>query len=156
MRFLLAAVAATTALLAIAPSYAGPNETAFLNRLAGTFSGNGRLSGGENGPISCKLVLKPNAGKLNYTGRCTVQDLGGQGFSGSVTYNDATKHYEARSAAGTVIGVRRGSSLVFTTKSTRMGGSTYSTMSISPSRITIDFTLVRQGEKTTSHVTFSK
>lgn len=153
--FLTAAFAALLAVSA-APAFAGPAETAFLARLAGSWSGNGNLAGAETGPISCRLQLASGTGRINYLGRCNVQDLGGQGFSGGITYNDATHHYEVRSAAGLVVGVRRGNSIVFTTKSQSMGGSYYSTMTLSPSSITINFTLIRNGEKTTSRVTFSR
>lgn len=154
--FLTAAFAALLAALSTVPVVAGPTEAAFLARLAGSWSGNGRLTGADTGPISCRLQLASSAGRINYLGRCNVQDLGGQGFSGGITYNDATHHYEIRSAAGLVVGVRRGNSIVFTTKSQSMGGSYYSTMTLSPSTITINFTLIRSGEKTTSRVTFSR
>src|SRR5262249_44743949 len=104
----------------------------------------------------CKISFKAAGSRLNYTGRCNVQDLGGQGFSGSITYNDSTKRYEVQSAAGPVVGIRRGNSIVFTTKSNSLQGTYYSTMTLSPSAISIAFTIVRDGEKTTSKVNFSR
>jgi hypothetical protein len=149
---ILAAILAT----ATAPAYAGPSEASFLSRLAGLWSGNGHMNGAQSGPISCKMSFKPSGNRLNYTGRCNVQDFGGQGFNGSINYNDQSHRYEVRSSNGLVVGVRRGNSLVFTTKSQTMYGSAYSTMTLSPSVISVSFSFVRDGQKTTSHVNFSK
>src|SRR5690242_7207988 len=122
------AFAALLAILPAAPAFAGQAEADFLSRLAGSWSGKGRLVGAEAGPISCRLVLKSSGPRINYTGRCSVQDMGGQGFSGAIAYNDATHHYEVSSPNGMVVGVRRGNSIIFTTKSTSLSGSYYSTM----------------------------
>ena len=140
----------------IAPAFAGPAEASFLSRLAGMWSGNGRMTGAQAGPISCKIAFQPSGNRLNYTGRCNVQDFGGQGFNGSINYNDQTRRYEVRSMNGTVVGVRRGNSLVFTTKTQTMSGAAYSTMTLAPSSITISFSFIRGGQKTTSHINFSK
>jgi hypothetical protein len=150
--------AALLTVLSVAPAFAGASEAAFLNRLAGTWSGKGRLTGAESGPISCKLNFKAGSSRINYTGRCNVQDVGAQGFSGSIGYDDRAKHYIVYSANGSVIGVRRGNSIVFTTKTQTVSGSSYSTMTVSPSAISIDFTIVRSssGEKTRSHINFSR
>jgi len=159
MRSLILA-ASSAALLAtsVAPAFAGPAEAAFLTRLAGSWTGKGRVTGGETGPVSCKLVFKASGPRINYTGRCSMQDMGAQGFSGSIGYDDATHRYLVRSAAGTIVGVRRGNSLVFTTKTQTIAGSTYSTMTVSPSSISIDFTIVQtsSGDKTRSHISFSR
>ena len=149
-------LAAILAATATAPAFAGPSEASFLSRIAGMWSGNGQMKGADAGPISCKISFRPSGDRLNYTGRCNVQDMGGQGFNGSINYNDQTRRYEVRSMNGLVVGVRRGNSLVFTTKSQTMSGSAYSTMTLSPSSISISFSFIRQGQKTTSHVTFSK
>lgn len=149
-------VAAALAFAPVVPAFAGPAEAAFLSRIAGNWSGNGRLTGADAGPISCRLAFKASGSRLNYTGRCNVQDLGGQGFTGSITYNDATKRYEVQSTAGLVVGIRRGNSIVFTTKSSSLSGTYYSTMTLSPSSISIAFTIIRDGQKTTSKVNFSR
>jgi hypothetical protein len=143
---------------AATPSFAGPSETAFLGKLVGTWNGKGTLKGAENGPISCKVVFKAaSGGKVNYNGRCSVQDVGAQSFTGNLSYNDAKKVYEGRSLGGVAVGVKRGSSVVFTTKTNSLMGRSYSTMTVSASRITIDFSIVdTKGDKTTSHVTFSR
>lgn len=155
-RVISAAFAAILAISSVVPAVAGQAEANFLSRLAGSWSGSGKMVGGETGPISCRLVFKASGARLNYTGRCNVQDFGSQGFSGAITYNDSARRYEVRSTAGLVVGVRRGNSIVFTTKSRTIQGSAYSTMTLSPSAITIAFTFVRDGEKTTSRVSFSR
>jgi hypothetical protein len=149
-------LAALLVLAPALPAFAGPSEASFLSRIAGLWSGSGRMTGAEAGPISCKMSFRPSGDRLNYTGRCNVQDMGGQGFNGSINYNDQTRRYEVRSAAGVVVGVRRGNSLVFTTKSQTMSGTAYSTMTVSPSSISVNFSFIRQGQKTVSHVSFSK
>jgi hypothetical protein len=159
MRSLIVTVSAAILLAtSVAPAFAGPAEAAFLTRLAGAWTGNGRVSGQQAGPVSCKLIFKANGPRINYTGRCSMQDLGAQSFSGSISYDDSTRHYLVSSASGSVVGVRRGSSLVFTTKSQTLAGSTYSTMTISPSSISIDFTIVQTstGDKTRSNITFAR
>jgi hypothetical protein len=157
MRRLALALAALAAFAA--PVLGGPAETAFLTKLAGTWNGKGQLTGAQSGPIACKLVFKAaSGGKVNYTGRCNVEDLGAQSFSGTLAYNDKKKAYEGRSSSFTIPGVKRGSSVVFTSKSNSLVGRTYSVMTVSASRITIDFSIVdaKGGEKTTSHITFTR
>ena len=153
-------IASAVALVALtaAPAFAGPAETKFLQTIAGSWSGSGKLTGAQSGPINCKVVFKAANQKTSYQGRCNVPDIGAKSFSGGLTYNDAQKRYEIRSAGGSVPGVRRGNSLIFTTKSNSMGGTSYSTMTISASRMVIDFTIIdrKTNDKTTSRVTLSK
>jgi hypothetical protein len=159
MRSLILAVSSALLLAtSVAPAFAGPSEAAFLNRLAGSWNGSGRVTGEESGPVSCKLVFKANGPRLNYTGRCSMQDMGAQSFSGSIRYDDASRRYLVSSSNGTIVGVRRGNALVFTTKTQSVAGATYSTMNISPSSISIDFTITGRstGGKTRSHISFSR
>ena len=155
---LLATATAATLSLMAAPAFAGPAETAFLARLAGTWTGSGKMTGEETGTAACKMVFRASTGSAKYTGRCNIRDIGAQGFSGSLVYNDARKRYEARAMGGSVAGIKRGNSVVFTTKSDSIAGSAYSTMTVSASRITIDFTIVNRSTngKTKAHITFSK
>jgi hypothetical protein len=155
----LASIAVTAALVAFsaAPAFAGAAENAFLSKLAGTWSGSGKVTGAQAGAVDCKLELKPSGARLNFSGRCNAQDLGSQSFSGSMTYNDATKHYEARSSGGTAIGVKKGGGVMFTTKMNTIAGSGTTVMSLTASRITIDFNLTDpDGGKSKSHIIFSK
>ena len=105
---LAALLAASLTALAVAPAFAGPSEAAFLNRLAGSWLGKGKLTGTETGPVACRLEFKSAGNRISYVGRCNIQDLGGQSFSGSIGYNDATKAYEVRSLAGSYVGTRKG------------------------------------------------
>jgi hypothetical protein len=81
-----------------------------------------------------------------------------QAFSGSISFNDKTGQYESRSATGVVPGIRKGNTLVFRTASRNLAGTATSTMSISPSSLVVDFSLVEKktGDKTTSRITFSR
>lgn len=148
-----AAILAFTA----APAFAGPAETAFLQKLSNTWSGKGTLKGAETGPIACKVVITAGGKNAKFQGRCNIPDMAQQAFSGSISYNDKTKRYESRTATGVVPGVRKGDRLVFTTSSKNIAGSSRSVMTISPNSLVIDLSLTsKKGEKTTSRVTFSR
>jgi hypothetical protein len=154
---LASALAATLIAVTAAPVLAGPAETAFLQKLTANWTGRGKLSGAQTGPVACRIITTVGGQSLKYQGRCNIPDVAAQAFNGSITYNDRTKRYEARSLGGTVPGIRRGNSLLFTTKNSTMGGRAYSTMTLSPSRIIIDFSIIdRDGGKTTSTITFGK
>ncbi|HVX74003.1 MAG: hypothetical protein ACTHKD_10650 [Devosia sp.] len=143
--------------LSATPAFAGPAETAFLQKLTANWVGKGRLVGAQSGAVACRIVITAGGQSAKYQGRCTIPDMASQAFNGAITYNEKTRRYEVRSISGTVPGVKRGNSLVFTTKDSSMSGSSYSTMTISPSSLVVNFTMVdRHGEKTTSHITFSK
>ena len=143
--------------LSATPAFAGPAETAFLQKLTANWVGKGRLVGAQSGAVACRIVITAGGQSAKYQGRCTIPDMASQAFNGAITYNEKTRRYEVRSISGTVPGGKRGNSLVFTTKDSSMSGSSYSTMTISPSSLVVNFTMVdRHGEKTTSHITFSK
>lgn len=149
----------TAALLAFAaaPAFAGPAETAFLQKLSNTWSGKGRLQGAETGPIACKIVFTAGGKSARYQGRCNIPDMAQQAFSGSITYNDKTRRYEARSVGKAVPGIRKGDKLVFRSASKNIGGTATSTMTISPSSLVVDLAMVdKKGEKTTSRITFTR
>jgi hypothetical protein len=153
----LAGAAAAMIALTAAPSFAGPAETAFLQKLNNTWSGRGSLKGAETGPIACKIVFTAGGKSTKYQGRCNIPDMAQQAFSGSISYNDKAKRYEARSVGGVVPGVRKGDKLVFRSSSRNAGGTATSTMTISPSSLVVDFALVdKNGGKTTSRITFSR
>ena len=154
-----ALTAALTAMIALgaAPAFAGPAETAFLQKLNSTWSGKGKLSGAESGAIACKIVFTAGGKSTKYQGRCNIPDMAQQAFSGSISYNDKAKRYEARSVGGTVPGVRKGDKLVFRSSSKSVAGTATSTMTISPGSLVVDFALVdKEGGKTTSRITFSR
>ena len=149
----------TAVLLSIsaAPAFAGPTETAFLQKLSANWVGKGKLTGAQTGAIACRIVITAGGKSAKFQGRCNIPDMAAQAFNGAISYNDAKKQYETRSVGGTVVGQKRGNSLVFTTTDRTMAGTSYSTMTISPSSLAVDFALVdKNGEKTTSHITFAK
>lgn len=154
----LAALAAATLAITAAPAFAGPAETAFLQKLTNNWVGRGKLSGAQSGPIACRVVLTGGGQSIKYQGRCNIPDMAAQAFNGAIAYNDSLKRYETRTIGGVVPGVRRGDKLVFTTTSKSIAGTSYSTMTISPASFTVDFALVdgKTGEKTTSHIEFTK
>src|SRR3569833_1319645 len=147
-------VAATLALSAT-PAFAGPAETAFLQKLTANWVGKGKLVGAQSGPVACRIVITAGGQSAKYQGRCTIPDMASQAFNGAFTYNDKAKRYEVRSVNGTVPGVRRGNSLIFTTKDNSMSGSYYSTMTMSASSLTVNFSIVdKNGDKTSSVISF--
>jgi len=79
----------------VAPALAGPSEIAALEKYLGTWNGKGTLAGAQTQSVTCKMALTSgNAGKVNYTGRCTIS---GQQLSvtGTIAYIDASHRYEA-------------------------------------------------------------
>ena len=105
-----------------------------------------------------RIVVTGGGQSAKYQGRCNIPDMASQAFNGAIVYNDAKKQYESRTIGGTVPGIKRGNSLVFTTKNSTIAGTTYSTMTISPTSLVVNFTLIdgKSGEKTASTITFSK
>jgi len=153
------AVSLSAALIGLtaAPAFAGPAESAFLQKLTANWTGRGKLNGAQSGPVACRLVISGGGQSVKYQGRCNIPDMASQAFNGAISYNDKAKRYEVRSVNGTVPGVRRGNSLIFTNKDTSMGGSYCSTMTMSASALTVNFSIIdKNGDKTSSVITFSK
>ena len=148
---------ATLIALTAAPALAGPAETAFLQKLTANWTGRGKLTGAQSGPVACRLVISGGGQSVKYQGRCTIPDMASQAFNGAISYNEKAKRYEIRSISGSVPGIKRGNSLVFTTKDSSMQGTSYSTMTFSPSSLVINFTIVdKKGNKTTSQISFTR
>jgi hypothetical protein len=152
-----AGLTATLLALTAAPALAGPAETAFLQKLTANWTGRGKLTGAQSGPVACRLVISGGGQSVKYQGRCTIPDMASQAFNGAISYNDKARRYEIRSISGSVPGIKRGNSLVFTTKDNSMQGSSYSTMTFSPTSLVINFTILdKKGNKTTSQISFSR
>ena len=152
-----AGLTATLLALTAAPALAGPAETAFLQKLTANWTGRGKLTGAQSGAVACRLVISGGGQSVKYQGRCTIPDMASQAFNGAISYNEKTKRYEIRSISGSVPGIKRGNSLVFTTKDSSIQGTSYSTMTFSPSSLVINFTIVdKKGNKTTSTISFSR
>jgi hypothetical protein len=153
----LSVIVAAFLTLSTAPAFAGPAESAFLQKLTASWTGKGKLSGAQTGQILCRIVVTGGSQSVKYQGRCTIPDMAAQAFNGAITYNDKLKRYESRTMNGVIPGIKRGNSLVFTEKNKSMQGTAYSQMTISPTNLVTTFTLVdSKGQKTTSTITFSK
>ena len=150
-------VLTTAFALAAMPALAGPSETAFLDKLPGTWTGSGALTGGESGAVDCTLQLSGGA-KINFRGTCNAGQFGPQTYSGVLTYDETARQYEARSNGQTVVGVKSGGSVVFTSKMHTIGGDGNSVMRVAANSIVIDVDLVRAdtGEKLKTHIVFKK
>lgn len=150
-------IAATLVAVSTLPAFAGPAETAFLQKLNANWVGQGRLAGAQSGRIACRIDISSGSKNLRYIGRCNLPDIAAQAFTGSITYNDRSGSYEVRTLGGTVVGTRRGNALTFTTSSSSSAGTADSVMTLSPASLVVDLTLTdrRQGT-TTSHIVFSR
>ena len=140
-----------------APAFAGPSETAFLERLVGTWKGKGKITGPDGGPVACRLTFKAVGERLNFNGRCSGGGAA-QSFSGVIRYNDAKGRYESTSSGTTVAGTKSGSSLVFASTQKGLRGTVTSTMTLSPSALKVQFKGVdaRSGEQSSGTIPFSK
>lgn len=142
-----------------APAFAGPNETAFLEQLVGTWKGKGKITGAEAGTVACRLTFKSAGEKLNYTGRCAYSGGGGaRSFSGVIRFNEAKSRYESSSSGSTVTGKKSGSSLVFSTTQKDRRGNVTSTMTLSPNALKVQFKMVdaSTGEASSGSVPFNR
>lgn len=162
VRILLAAAGLAALLIAPAPAFAGPSETALLASFAGTWTGKGEITGPDAGKINCRMTMKATrAGKLTYNGRCSV-GTGAASFTGTMQYNDSARRYEATSSSrgqsATAIGKPQSSGVVFTTTTTdERIGKVSSTIALSGAAITLSFkTSATAGENTSSSITLTK
>lgn len=139
------ALLATILALAPLPALAGAAEDAYLARLVGIWTGAGKLTGGETAAIDCRLVVRTVTAGLSFAAKCDVEDLPAQNFSGTISYNDANKQYEAKSPGGDItVGSRSGTTLTFSGKVKGMAEGV-STMKLSPSRIVVETNVRRPG-----------
>ena len=137
------------------PAVAGDQEVAFLQSLAGQYSGAGEITGEDGGPVKCRMTFKPSGAKLNYTGRCSGGG-GSQSFSGSIRYNDSKGVYESSSQGRTVVGTKKGSTVTFTVNARMMGGQVQSVMSFSPKSLKVQFSMTNRSGETSGSIPFSR
>lgn len=138
------------------PAYAGTAETAFLGKLTGAWTGSGTATGANAGPITCNLTFRPTDAGTHFSGSCSASGAGfEQSFSGSVSYNDAKKQYEAESNGRKQVGTKSGGGVSFVTKITGIVGKGTSTMKLTTSKITIDVALTGD-TPIKSHIVFTK
>jgi hypothetical protein len=145
--------------LASAPAFAGEREVAYLQSLAGTWQGKGKISGPEGGSVACRLTLRPNGSRLNFSGRCAMSGgSGAQSFSGVIRYDDSEGVYESSSQGQTVAGRKSGSSLVFVTNVNNSRAKGTSTMTLSPGAIKVQFKMLnpRSGATSAGSIPFRK
>jgi hypothetical protein len=157
--FARAAVLATLLVPVAAPAMAGPNETAYLQRLVGTWNGKGKISGEDGGNVTCRLTIKPSGERLNFTGRCALSGgSGSQSFSGRISYDDKQGVYVSSSQGKSVPGKKSGNTLTFATTMSDMRGKGSTTMSLSPGGIKVQFkvTQSRSGEVNQGTIPFTK
>ncbi|MDB5505607.1 MAG: hypothetical protein JWR75_245 [Devosia sp.] len=133
-----------------------------LPNYVGTWQGSGQVTGPDGGNVKCRMVFRQtNAGKLNYTGRCSLAQ-GSQSFTGTLVYNEGANRYEAIGSAQGVttqsVGKQQGSSIVFSSSgSDTKFGTASSTLVFSPSQIQVKFKLVNpKGETMTSDIALTK
>jgi len=161
MNRILGAVAAAAMILSplAGPALAGPAEDAFLAKLVGTWTGTGSIKGGIDGSMSCSLKFRAISDGVHFSGNCDVEGIGGQSFSGDLSYNDKAGRYEAHSPGGEVtVGTGRGKSIAFVSKLRGLAGTGTSTMTLTASKISIDTDIVdsQSNKPSKSHVTFTK
>jgi hypothetical protein len=155
----LGAALAATALLTLAPApvLAGDAEVKYLHSLVGDWTGTGTIKGEEGGDVACRIVFKPAAAKVNFTGRCKMAGQSGtQSFSGSIRFNDAKGVYESSSQGRTVVGTKKGSTVTFVVNAKVMGGDLSSTMSFSPKALKVQFSMTNRSGKTSGTIPFSR
>lgn len=151
--FLAAALLAVPAV----PSFAAPADVQLLQSYAGTWSGQGQLTGPDSGSVRCRLTFRPSGQKLSFNGRCTVAGTGTRGFSGSISFNEQSGRFEASSTDGTVAGRKSGNTITFDMSSSTVQGEVTSSMSLRGNQIRVDFELKdREGQVSGSRVTFTR
>jgi hypothetical protein len=114
----IAVVLRSRALAGAAPARAA-GEIALLESYVGSWQGEGALVGGDRPePFRCRLtVAKGNAGKVNYTGRCSLVNAT-LSISGTIAYNDDAQRYEAAMSSnagftGLAVGQQRAGQISF-------------------------------------------
>lgn len=154
---LAAAAAVTVLLLGAAPAFAGKTEDAFLSKLQGIWSGSGLLTGDETGKVDCTMTIRNRDEGVNFRGKCDAGEFGPQSFSGIVSYNDVAGRYEAKSQGDVTLGVKEGSSVVFTIALKGIATGT-SVMKLSQSKAVIDTIVKKPGSKDVikSHMVLTK
>jgi hypothetical protein len=155
----LAAALMSLALGVPAHAAASDAEVALLMTFAGSWQGSGKLSGSEEGDLSCRMTMKPSGEKLRYNGRCTLDGQGSRSFQGTIQFNPDTKSYEARSGGSdTVVGKKGGGGILFSFSDSDARGSMSSTMQLAGSTIRFAFEArdAKTSEVTSASIPFKK
>ena len=158
LRTLAVAALAVTLAAPVTLASAAEADVALIQKFAGTWTGGGKLQGGEGGNLDCRLTMRPNGDKLFFQGRCGIDGQGSQSFQGAIAYNESAGRYEARQGSDVVVGKRSGNGLVFTFSGRSSMGKMSSTMQLSGNTIRFDFKGVdaRNDEPMSGRVNFKK
>jgi hypothetical protein len=140
------------------PVSAAPADIELLQSYAGSWRGEGELTGPDSGSVRCRLTFRAIGEKLSFNGRCTVAGSGTRGFTGSISFNESTGRFEASSSDGTVVGSKSGSTITFNMSDSTVQGDVTSTMSLRGNQIRVDFSLkdADTGQVSGSKVTFTR
>jgi len=130
----------------VSQSFAGPTETAFLQKYVGSYTGEGELRGGKTAEdVSCRLRLQSGEQRFRYTGRCVI---GGESLplSGTISYSDERGTFVASGTGlGTVAGQKSGNGVAFTLgreyRQKGQRGSANITFTLSGGAVAIDFAI---------------
>jgi hypothetical protein len=113
------ALAAILATSLNAPAKAGPEEIALLSSYLGSWSGAGRLVGGEKPEdFRCRLIIAQGApNKINYSGRCALINMN-LSVAGTIAFSDQNQRYEAIMSSnagftGQAVGKKSGNQISF-------------------------------------------
>ena len=159
-RTLIAAATAVALSAGMSPAYAGPAETAYLQRLVGIYLGEGKITGGQAGTVNCRLVLRNTSqGHLAFNGRCALSGgSGAQSINGIIRYNDERGVYESSSQGRTVAGRKSGQRLTFTVSGNDSRGRGSSVMTFSPGSAQVQFEFVdgRNGQTSKGTIPFRR
>lgn len=159
-RTLIAALTAAALSVGVAPAYAGPAETAYLQKLVGIYHGEGKVTGAQAGTVSCRLVLRSTSqGHIAFNGRCALSGgSGAQSINGVIRYNDERGVYESSSQGRTVAGRKNGQRLTFSVSGNDSRGRGSSRMVFSPGSAQVQFEFVdaRNGQTSKGSIPFRR
>ncbi|MEQ1769511.1 MAG: hypothetical protein ABL879_06685 [Devosia sp.] len=154
--------------LGVFPALAGQREIDALAAYVGDWRGKGTMSGANTETVVCRMGLKPgNAGKLNYSGRCSVAGSV-LSVNGTIAYVDANNRYEAAMTtnvgfSGMATGRLRGDDIVFDLKERNKDSegndmSVATSITLSGGAMSVDFkvTFVSTGESIVAKIPFAK
>ena len=162
---------AALALLLLSPialpsaTLAAGSDAAMLQSYLGSYTGSGSISSSPPQTVRCRLNLQ-SAGpsKVNYTGRCSA---GGASFSMTGVFSAIKGHIEAAMSSSTgmtatVVGVKRGGGVVFTSKQQDVSEghdrTITSSFALTGGTLSVDFSVLdnKTGKTSAGTIPFSK
>ena len=146
-------------------AFAAASDAAMLQSYVGSFTGSGSISSSPPQTVRCRLALQSaGASKVNYTGRCSA---GGTSFSMTGVFSAIKGHIEAAMSSSTgmtatVVGVKRGGGVVFSSKQQDVADghdrTISSTFALTGGTISVDFSVLdnKTGKTSAGTIPFSK